>query len=282
MTLSNIAAMSATQQSNTINRLMGNSLEKLTTGLRINKSSDDASGLAIADKLRTQASSLTQGTKNANSAVALLDIADGAMKGSGDILDQIKTKLLQAADATTSAEGRENIRKDINKLLDQIDNTAKSTSYNGIQLLQKGTGVDGDASDALTFQMGETASDVIATDGGIQANSKGLGLDALRDLAVDALTADEARNNLTKLDSAISKLDGWRGDIGSSRNQITTSIDNMMNTTKNIKAAESVIRDVDYAAETTNFNKLNVQAQAGSYAVSQANAMQQNILRLLQ
>jgi flagellin len=279
MTLTNIAAMSATQQSNTINRLMGNSLEKLTTGLRINRASDDASGLAIADKLRTQASSLSQSTKNGNSAVALLDIAEGAMKGSADILDQIKSKLIQAADGTTSDSGRENIRKDINKLLTQIDNTAKNTTYNGIQLIAK---ADGSATDALSFQMGEKAANVITTDGGIQANSEGLALDGLRDLAADGLTVAKAQEFIDKMDTAIDTMSGWRGDVGSSRNQITTSIETMLNTEKNVKAAESVIRDVDYSAETTNFNKLNVQAQAGTYAMSQANAMQQNILRLLQ
>jgi flagellin len=272
--------MDATQQSNTINRLMGSSLEKLTTGYRINKASDDASGLAIADKLRTQSTSLTQATANGNSAVALLDITDGALDNQGEILDEIKGKLVQAADATTSDEGREAIRKDINKLLTQIDNIANGTNYNGIQLLQQGTTTDGDATESLTFQMGETAASTISTDGGIQANSKGLGLDGLRDLAVDGLTQEEASNSLALLDDAITKLDGWRGDVGSSRNQITSSIDNLMQTTTNLQAAESVIRDVDYEAETANYNKLNIQAQAGSYAISQANAQQQNILAL--
>lgn len=279
MTLTNIAAMSATQQTSTINRLMGQSLERLTTGLRINKASDDASGLAIADKLRTQASSLKQSVANGNSANALINIADGAMKESSDILDTIKSKLIQAASDTTSAEGRENIRKDIAKLLEQIDNTAKETTYNGKQLLAKS---DGTATDALSFQMGEKATSKISTDGAVRANSEGLGLDALRDLAADGLTVAEAQDAITLTDTAVGTLNSWRSDFGSTQNQINSSIRNMMTTEKNILEAESVIRDVDYEQETTNFNKLNIQAQAGSYSIAQANAMQQNILRLLQ
>jgi len=279
MTLSNIAAMSASNQTNTINRLMGSSLEKLTTGLRINKASDDASGLAIADKLRTQASSLGQSVMNGNSATALLDIADGAMGSTSNILDTIKSKLISAASDTTSDDGREAIRKDIAKLLEQIDNTAKNTTYNGVQLIAN---ADGTATSALNFQMGETATTKITTDGAIRANSEGLALDTLRDFASGELTVATAQSSMTLLDTAIGTLSGWRSDVGASRNQVTTSIDVMMETQKNILAAESVIRDVDYEQETINFNKLNIQAQAGSYAIAQANAMQQSILRLLQ
>ena len=179
MTLSNIAAKAATQHANTINTLIGRSLETLTTSFRINKFSDNASGASsIADKLHTQAGSLSQSTKNVNSAVALLDIAEGAMKGSVDILYQIKQKLIQAADGTTNDKGRENIRKDINKLLTQFDNTDKNTTYNGIQVIAK---ADGTKTDALSFQMGEKAANTINTDVNIRANSEGLSLDSLRD-----------------------------------------------------------------------------------------------------
>ena len=279
MTLSNIAAMNAADQTNAINLLMGSSLEKLTTGLQINKSSDDVSGLAIADKLRTQQTSLTQSIANGNSANALIDIADKSLENSGDLLDDIKAKLIQASTATTSDEGREAIRKDISKLLEQIDNTAKNTTYNGVQLLATASGA---ATTSLTFQMGEKSTSTIETDGSVQANSEGLSLDGLRDLASGGLTAAAATTAIDTLDTAITTLNGWRSDFGSTQNQITSSIENMISMNTNIADAESVIRDVDYEQETINYNKLNIQAQAGSFAISQANAMQQNILRLLQ
>lgn len=279
MTLSNIAAMQTIANNNNTNILMNKSLERLNTGLRINSAADDASGLAIADKLRTQSSSLSQSVENANSAVAMVQIADGAMKETSGMLDTIKSKLIQAATGTTSDEGREAIRKEISKLLTAIDETAKNTTYNGVQLLAK---TDGTATDALTFQVGEVSTSTVSTDGGVRANSEGLGLGALRDLAADGLTAAAAQGYIDSVDSAVTTSDDWRADFGATQNALESRVRNMNTTITNLKAAEDQIRAVDYEAETVNFNKLNIQAQAGTYALSQANALQQNVLRLLQ
>ena len=279
MIQSNYSAMSAIANISNTNSLLERSLERLTTGKRINSASDDVSGLAIADKLRTQSSSLSMSITNANNAKAMIKIADGAMKETSDSLDLIKTKLIKAASSTTSDEGRESIRKDIAKLLKSIDETAKNTTYNGIQLLAK---ADGSATDALNFQIGETSSSVVSTDGGVRANSEGLGLDALRDLAADGLTVSGAQTYIDTMDTAISTLSGWQSDFGSTQNQLESAGRNVATQITNIRAAESVIRDVDYASETANFNKMNIIAQAGSYAMAQATATQQNVLRLLQ
>lgn len=279
MTLSNIAAMQTIANNNNTNILMNKSLERLNTGLRINSAADDASGLAIADKLRTQSSSLSQSVENANLAVAVVQIADGAMKETSGMLDTIKSKLIQAATGTTSDEGREAIRKEISKLLTAIDETAKNTTYNGVQLLAK---TDGTATDALTFQVGEVSTSTVSTDGGVRANSEGLGLGALRDLAADGLTAAAAQGYIDSVDSAVTTSDDWRADFGATQNALESRVRNMNTTITNLKAAEDQIRAVDYEAETVNFNKLNIQAQAGTYALSQANALQQNVLRLLQ
>lgn len=279
----NVASLSAQEaQKNTAAKL-NSSLEKLSTGLRINKSSDDSSGLAIADKLRTQASSLTQGISNVNSAISLTQIADKSMGEQSNILDSIKTKLLQANTATTSSAGRESIRKDVSKLLEQLDNIAKQTNYNGTQLLQTGTATDGVALAAdFSFQVGETVNDTITVGSGIQSNAKGLSLDTLRDTAANGLTTTLAGTELTKVDAAITKLNEWRADYGSTQNQLESAGRTLSTQVNNIKAAESVIRDVDYATESANFNKQNIIAQAGAYALSQANSLQQNVLRLLQ
>jgi len=279
MTLSNIAAMATIANNNSTNLNLNKSLERLNTGLRINSAADDASGLAIADKLRTQSTSLTQSVENANSAIAMVQIADGAMKETSDMLDTIKAKLIQASTGTTSDEGREALRKEISKLLTAIDETAKNTTYNGVQLLAK---TDGTATDALTFQIGEVSSSTVSTDGGVRANSEGLGLDALRDLAADGLTASAAQGYIDTLDTAVTTLNDWRSDFGATQNALESRVRNMATTITNLKAAESQIRDVDYEAESANFSKLQIQAQAGTYALSQANAVQQNILRLLQ
>ena len=279
----NIASMNAQEAASNTNKSLSNSLEKLSSGLRINKASDDASGLSIADKLRTQASSIGQSISNGNSAVALTQIADKAMAEQSNILDIVKTKLIQAGTDTTSAEGRTAIAKDIDKLLSQLDNIATQTNYNGTTLLQ-GTG--GASADGLTFQMGETSTDTIATTSGVRSNTVGLSLSAVL-LAVSGgvsgnLNAASARNLLDDIDTALNTLNGWRADFGSTQNQLESAIRNQMTQQTNIKAAESVIRDVDYAQESANFNKQNIIAQAGTYAMSQANAVQQNVTRLLQ
>ncbi len=275
----NISALSAQEAATKTNFNIQSSLEKLSSGLRINKASDDASGLAIADKLRTQVTSINQGIANGSSAVSLLQIADKSMDEQSKILDTVKAKLVQANTATTSSAGRESIRKDVEKLLTQLDNIASQTNYNGTKLLEGATSAA--ASDALDFQVGENSSDTI-TMSAVQANTDGLGLSTLKGLAANGLTTTVAAAQQTIVDSAITSLNAYRGDVGSTQNQVESAIRNLMTQSTNISAAESIIRDVDYAKESSNFNKQNIISQAGAYALSQSNASQQNVLRLLQ
>ena len=203
----NVSSLVAQESNANTNKTISSSLEKLSTGHRINKASDDASGLAIADKLRTQASGLTIAVQNVNSAISLTQIADKAMAEQSNIIDTVKSKLIQASTATTSAEGRESIRKDISKLLEQLDNIANQTNYNGTQLLQTGTVADGVAlANDLSFQVGETSTNIITVGAGIQANSTGLGLNTLRDTVADGLTVADAQAALTTLDDASPNL----------------------------------------------------------------------------
>ena len=277
----NVSSLTAQEAATNTNNSIKNSLEKLSTGLKINKASDDASGLAIADKLRTQVTSINQGVSNGNSAIALLQIADKSMAEQSKILDTVKSKLIQANTATTSSDGRESIRKDITKLLEQLDNIAQQTNYNGTYLLQQNA-TTSTASSAHEFQVGEKISDMI-TMSAVQANTTGLTLTDLTGLTTSgALTTTKAQDGQGLVDDAITTLNGYRGDIGSTQNQVESAVRNLMTQATNIKAAESVIRDVDYAEESANFNKLNIISQAGSYAISQSNAVSQNVLRLLQ
>ncbi len=275
----NVSSITAQEAATNTGKSISSALEKLSTGLKINKASDDASGLAIADKLRTQATSIDQGVANGNSAVTLLQIADKSMAEQSNILDTIKAKLIQANTDTTSGEGRTSIAKDISKLMTQLDNIGKSTNYNGTQLISGTDGVA--ASSALDFQVGEDfANGGTISLGAITANSTGLGLTALN--GITTISKGDAETQMGNVDTAINTLNGYRGDIGSTQNQVESAVRNLMTQATNVKAAESIIRDVDYAAESANFNKQNIISQAGSYAISQANSVQQNVLRLLQ
>jgi len=280
----NVAALQAQESAQFVNGNLNSSLEKLSSGLRINKASDDASGLAIADKLRTQASSINQAVDNSNSAVAMMQIADKAMGEQSNILDIIKQKLIQASTATTSSEGREAIRKDITKLADQFDNIAQQTNYNGIYLLQAGQSATGGAAEQ-SFQIGGEAGTTISIAAGVQSNSTGEGYETLSEiiaLDVDGLSAAGSRGYMAGIDTALNKLNSQRAEFGSSQIQLESATRNLMTQETNIKAAESVIRDVDYAAESASFSQQNIISQAGTYAASQANTVQQNVLRLLQ
>ena len=294
----NVSSITAQEAAQNTSKSITNSLEKLSSGFRINKASDDASGLAIADKLRTQASSINQGIANGNSAVSLLQIADKSMGEQSNILDTIKSKLIQANTDTTSVAGRTAIAKDVDKLLEQLNNIAKQTNYNGTALLQAQTnsGASGTAaSNGLSFQVGEGTGDIIKTKT-IQANISGFSLSSLKanvsaGAAVSAGSTAGSTGVFTRtmasaaqaaVDTAITTLNGYRGDIGSTQNQVESAVRNLMTQATNVKAAESIIRDVDYAQESATFNKQNIISQAGSYAISQANAVQQNVLRLLQ
>ena len=288
----NVSSLTAQEAAQNTSKSITGSLEKLSTGFRINKASDDASGLAIADKLRTQATSIKQGIDNGNSAVTLLQIADKSMAEQSNILDTVKAKLIQANTATTSEDGRRAIAGDIKKLLTQLDNIAEQTNYNSTSLLQAG-GTGSVASQqgtmtALKFQVGETDKDMIEVKN-IQSNIKGLGLSGLNGIisgvtssSMGSFTAVKAGSLQDTINNAITTLNTYRAEIGSTQNQVESAVRNLMTQATNVKAAESIIRDVDYAQESANFNKQNIISQAGSYAISQANAVQQNVLRLLQ
>lgn len=272
----NVSSLTAQEASQNTSKTLTSSLEKLSTGLRINKASDDASGLAIADKLRTQATSINQGIANGNSAVTLLQIADKSMAEQSNILDTVKAKLIQANTATTSSAGRKAIAADISKLMTQFDNIAKATNYNGTDLISA-------SAKALDFQVGEDADKGKITMAKVNSSASAYGLKSLISLSSSTgITTASAKSLQTKIDTAINTLNTNRGSIGSTQNQVESAVRNLMTMSTNVKAAESIIRDVDYAAESANFNKQNIISQAGSYAISQANSVQQNVLRLLQ
>ncbi len=278
----NIASMKVHEAMSNNTNSLKDSIENLSSGERVSKASDDASGLSIADKLRTQVSSLNQSVDNGLSAVAMMQIADKAMSEQSYILDMIKAKLIQAKTATTSKEGRTAIAKDINRLLHQLDNIASHTNYNGTHLLQK-SGDDNGAVDELEFQLGEIAGNTITIDAdNIQANSEGLRLVTLKEyINGDDLTQQTAGEHLKIIDEALDTLNKYRADYGSTQLQVESSTRNMMTGITNLKDSESVIRDVDYANESAKFTHDNLLTLTGGYAMSQANSVPKNVLYLL-
>ncbi len=254
-------------------------LERIATGLAINKASDNASTMAISDVLRTQASGYSQALSNANSAVASVQIADNAMSEQSKILDNVKEKLLQASNGTTSDAGREAIFKDIQGLMKNFDNIASDTNYNGQVLLQKSQD-DQSATDAMTFQIGNNSEDTISSPE-IQANSSGVGLSDLSSSNPSSYSADDARGFLSKVDDAIGTLNSFRSEMGSTQNQLESSAINLLSQQTQTQIAQSELVGANIAQEIGNFDKQNVLSQVGAYVQSQSNVTQQSVLRLL-
>lgn len=263
------------------NTQLNNSLNRVATGLLINQAADDASSLAISENLQVQASGISQSLENVNSALALTQIGDKAFDEQSNILDSVKSDLLQASTSTTSQEGRDALLSNIQKGLEQLNNIASSTNYNGTTLLQA-SATDTSGSDSLEFQSGESSGDTISTDS-VQANTTGLGLDGLLNQDPATFDAATAQSFLDTVDDALTQLNSYRADFGSTANQLQSANSNLATQYTNTVAANSVLVDLDYAKEVSNFSKQNILAQVGALGLAQSNNItQQTVLRLLQ
>ncbi len=254
-------------------------LNRIATGIELNKSSDNASGLSIANNLLSQSNGYGQALENANSAIAATQIASGATNEQSNILNNIKEKLLQASTDTTSQEGRDAILKDIKSQLDQFDKIASGTNYNGQTLLQKSS-TDNSISDVQQYQSGLKGEQIIETSG-VQSNTQGLGLTALANQDATTFSSSDARGFLETVDKAINGLNDVRSEFGSVQNQLESSSRNLLSQQTSTLSAASLF-DTNYAKESANFSKQNILSQIGAFGQAQANNVnQQMVSRLL-
>ena len=272
----NIGAMTAHRNATMNNTQLDRSLNSLSSGLRINRAADDSAGLAIANKLSAQSQGLGQAIANANDGIGLIQTADGALEEYGNILKRVRVLAIQAANDTQDTTSRSYIQKEVTALMEQAADIASTTKFNGVELLSGSGGTSG----AFTFHVGAYANETQTVTIGDTTVSTIVGNTAATAYAVTSRASAEA--TIATMDTAIETLDGKRADLGAAQNKLESTIRNISVTKVNINAAESNIRDVDFAAESANFAKRNILAQSGSYAMSQANAVQQNVLRLLQ
>ena len=271
----NTGGLLAVNQLRNAQEAFTSSLEKIATGNRINKAADDASGMAIADSLGNQARSIGQAIANANDAISMSQIADGALEESTSIIQTVRTKALQAANGSQSLASRQAIQSDIDKLIGQLDTIARTTSYNGQQLLA------GDFVDRA-FQVGANAGETVTVSTG-SAESTTLGDQELGSLSdINVLTDEGAQAAIQITDAALEEVNTIRGEIGSTQNQLTSTISNLSTTRINILSAESSIREVDLAEESMNLSRLKRISQARAYASIQANEQSNSIIKLLQ
>lgn len=281
----NLSSMSASNNLSSVASKMYSSIEKVSSGLRINKASDDASGLAIADKLRTQVSSYKQSMSNAINAISLLQIADKAMDEQSKLLDVIKQKLVQGAGSGMNEDEMKITSEFIAKMLNQFDEIALQTRFQDKYLLQKDKN-DMGKTVKIEFVLGDLAANNVSARDGVQSNTKGLGsigglsLESLKDDALSdaGIDKEDFRKYLAVIDEALTQLNGFRSDYGSVQNQVESTSRNLFTQKNNMMFAESVVRDVDYAEEMMNLKQSIFLYQAGSFALTQANMSKSSIL----
>lgn len=270
---------SNTQYNNNIYLNANQALNRISSGSTVSSASENPAGLAIANQLLAQANGTSQAIENSNSGLALTQIADKAIDEQSNILDNIKEKLLQASTDTTSQDGRDQILQDIKKQLENLNTIASSTNYNGQTLLQN-SATDSSASQALQFQAGTNGADVVDV-ASVQSNSDGLGLNALLNQDEATFDSSTARSYLETIDNALTDLNNFRGEFGSTSNQLQSSTRNLLTQETQTLGAYSVY-DTNYAQESANFSKQNILAQIGAFGQAQANNInQQTVTRLL-
>ncbi|NJM10111.1 MAG: flagellin FliC [Bdellovibrionaceae bacterium] len=249
------------------------SLERLSSGYRINRAGDDAAGLAISENLRAQIRGLKQASRNAQDGVSLVQVAEGSLNEISSILIRLRELSVQAASDTIGPVERQFLNVEYDQLVSEIDRIADGTEFNGTQLLS-GTG------SILDFQVGtrnDPNIDRLSFDASkADANSAALGVN-LTSVADKA----SAQNTLSALDQAIVSVSAMRADFGAIQNRLQSTISNLAVSVENMSAANSRIRDVDVAEETAEMTRNNILLNAGTSVLAQANSTAQTALSLL-
>ncbi|USL43527.1 flagellin Hag [Priestia megaterium] len=268
----NITALNTYRQYNTANNAQAKSMEKLSSGQRINNAADDAAGLAISEKMRGQIRGLDQASRNAQDGVSMIQTGEGALNETHSILQRVRELAVQSSSDTNTADDRAEIQKEVNDLVSEVDRISGDTEFNTQKLLNG----EGGTSGTFTFQIGANKDQTIdVTFASMKASD--LGIDGL-DLGTDASTSSTA---IETIDGAIKKVSDERAQLGTKQNRLEHTINNLNASSENLTASESRIRDVDMAKEMMEQTKNSILSQASQAMLSQANQQPQNVLQLL-
>lgn len=265
----NIAALNTHRQLNSSTQAQGKSMEKLSSGLRINKAGDDAAGLAISEKMRGQIRGLAMAGKNAQDGISLIQTAEGALNETHSILQRMRELAVQGGNDTNVTADRDEIQNELNQLMSEIDRIANTTEFNTQNLLKgKFSG---------TLQIGANSGQVInVAISGMGATSLGL-----TSAAISVGSNGAASSSISLIDAAIESVSKQRSQLGALQNRLDHTINNLGASQENLTAAESRIRDVDMAKEMMEQTKNSILSQAAQAMLAQANQQPQGVLQLL-
>ena len=268
----NVASINAQRNLSTVTERLSGNFRRLSTGLRISTAADDAAGLAISERLRSQVRSLEQAKRNANDGISFVQTAEGALNEVSSILVRLRELAVQSSNGSVSSQDKETLDEEFQSLVNEVNRIGSSTEFNGIKLL------DGSSS-SVSFQVG------FGTTAGIDTLSVSLSPALSTSLSLQSLDIGSGgafTTAITNIDAAINTVSGLRGTLGAVQNRLGSTINNLAIQVENLSAAESRIRDVDVAYETAQLTRNNILQQASISILSQANAQPQSALQLLQ
>jgi len=277
----NVSALNAYRNLSSTQNDLSKSLEKLSSGLRINRAADDAAGLAISEGLRSQVNGLNVAARNAQDGISVIQTAEGALTEAHSILQRVRDLAVQAGNDSNNDKSRAAIATEVTALGAELSRIGSSTNFNGISLLTGATA--GDGAGKLTFQVGAggaAANDQIAVDlTGADVATIGAAVTTLA--GTGFADAAAALTTITALDGHITSISTARAGLGAAQNRFESTINSLKVSAENLSAAESRIRETDMASEMVKFTAKNILSQAGTAMLAQANQSTQGVLQLL-
>ena len=269
----NVEAQNAHRQLQATNGKLSDTMERLSSGLRINRAADDAAGLAVSEEMRTQIRGMKVASRNALDGVSLVQVADGALSGVNEALQRVRDLAVQAANGTLTDLQRGNLDQEVQSIVAEMARVASDTEFNGVKIL---SGSVATAASAITLQVGANGSQVIAFTVATMTASD-LGISGL-----SVSTAASATSAIASIDAAIRTVNSQRASMGAIQNRLEQTISRLELTSENLQAAESRIRDADMASEMIDYTRNQILQQSGTAMLAQANQAPQSILQLLQ
>ena len=273
----NIASIDAQRNLSMSQSALATSMQRLSSGLRINSAKDDAAGLAIAERMKSQVNGMNVAIRNANDGISLSQTADGALAQVGDSLQRMRELAVQARNATNSSSDKDSLNKEFQQLQSEIQRVLGGTTFNGKHIL----GAD---ATTLNFQIGAntTADDTVSIDTiNMTGDTKITNVTGTSATIGSTATDGALASVINNLDSAIDDINDTRATFGASESRFDSIISNLQSGVENQSAAESRIMDADFASETANMSRAQVLQQAGTAMVAQANQLPQQVLTLL-
>ena len=267
----NLVSLNAQRNLSMSGGSLATSMQRLSSGLRVNSAKDDAAGLAIADRMQTQVRGNTVGMRNANDGISLAQTAEGAIGKVGDMLQRMRELAVQSANATNSADDRANLDAEFQQLGEEIDRMLTNTRFNGLNIIASDAG-------AQIFQVGADSTDKVTVTTTNLASATSIG--SVVNGAITSTAA--AASAMADIDEALKVVNTERANYGAVQNRFESIITTLQVTVENASAARGRIMDADFATETANMSRAQILQQAGTAMVAQANQLPQQVLQLLQ